>query len=239
MKTMLSGVTRALLLVDGSRRTLEGNVALVIPPVAGILNLLACASFEPSLETDATGHTLSLFFLLQTTLFIALTITHFSGQSLPVLTRSRIFPGTPADRFLFVVIVNLRRRIVLALLLSTLFFLAVVYRHTPLTAVAAIFLYGLLLCASEALLATIMLALARTPYPAASGLALGGVLCVGCSAGLLSPDPGGFLAVLPPVNWAAGGVVAAAGGTVFGFFLNSTLIAATGALAAIIGSRTA
>lgn len=237
---MISRAVRQLLAVDALRRSQEGILARIIPPATAVLNLFACACFEPLLKDDPGGHYHAQFFLEQCAIYIALGISFFAGTTSIMLAKTRIFPLTPADRYAFTLASDLRRRIVIALAVSTSFFLAIVSRSEPATcALSSIAVYALLVVTTEALTATVVVAASHTSSPGATGIAIGGGLLLAVTVGLLWLGIDDLLSALPPVSWGAAALVAASGGRTTSFLLHAGLIAATGTIAILVGRKIA
>jgi hypothetical protein len=232
---IISGAVRELLAVDAARRERRGNVARLMPAAVAVVNLFTGAAFEEPLRWDTTGRAHAAFLLLECTAYALLSISFFATRTSTVLARTRIFPLRPLDRYLTAFVADVRRPEVLALVLSGIGILAVVHAHTPLTAIAAVALSLEMFLATALLLATSSALVFRTHAPAATALALGGVLCVLCTLYIL--QKGDIL--LPPAGWAASGMMAFARGDFSGAFAMAGLIAAAGVAAALLGGRKA
>lgn len=228
---------RQLLAVDAARRSREGNVARLIPAGVAVLNLFVGAAFEETLRWDRTGHGHASFFLVECVVYALLNISFFAARTSNVLARTRIFPLRPLDRYASTLVADLRRREVLALALSGSGCLGVIHAHAPGTALAAILLYLEMLVATGLVISTINVLVFRSPAPAATALALGGIVSVAVMVALLAFGMEDLL--LPPARWAAAGVMASARGDAVEAFVNAAFIAAVGAAAALLGTRKA
>jgi hypothetical protein len=232
---IISGAARELLAVDAARRERRGSVARLMPAAVGILNLFAGAAFEEPLRWDTTGRAHAAFLLLECAAYALLSISFFATRTSTVLARTVIFPLRPLDRYLAAFAADVRRREVLALVLSGIGVLAVVHARTPLTAIAAVALALEMFLAVALLLATASVLVFRTHAPAATALAVGGLLCVSGTLFLLRTED----ILLPPAGWAASGILAFARGDISGGCAMAGLIAAVGVAAALLGGRRA
>lgn len=237
MKNWISPSARQLLAVDASRRSREGNIARLMPAGVAILNLFVGAACEETLRWDRTGRGHAIFFLVECVAYAALNISYFVARTSPVLTRTKIFPLGPPDRYLAALVADLRRREVAALALSAIGVLAVIHARTPWTALAATVLFLEMLVATALVISTINVLVFRSPSPAATSLVLGGLFCVAVMVVLLAFRVEDLL--LPPGRWAARGVIAFAGGEPARAWFNAGYIAATGTAAALLGLRKA
>ena len=228
---------RQLLRADSMHRSTGGEFARVIPPAAAIVNLFGCASFEHLLRDDPQGHFCALFFLAESAILIALCLSSFVSGTFPLLVQTRVLPNPRADRFLFALAAEMRRGIVLALVGSTVFFLMFVYHHSAALACAAAGSYLLCVAAVETAAIALALVASHSTYPAAMGIALGGMALLGLTIGLLSPDMTAFLASCPPSRWAAASVMAVSAGNGWSFLANECLVAATAGIAVMVGRR--
>jgi hypothetical protein len=234
---ILTTAARQLIEVDRSRQRGPGSIARVIPPAAAVGNLLFCATFEPFLRENPSGHFLSLFLLVECAVLIFLNISYFGGKTSHVLARTRIYPIAPSERFSSTIAVEIRRKLVIALVVSTGVFLAILYATSPVACACAVATYLLMAAAVELLTSTLALLLLRTPHPSASALALLGVAVLAITIGLIAFDIADLLAGVPIVNWGAAGIMAGSRGDIPIALLNAGYITATGMGAGFIGSR--
>lgn len=234
---ILTTTARQLLEVDRSRQQRERSFARILPPAAAVGNLLLCASFESLLREDPAGHSLALFLLVECSILVILNVSYFGGRTSPVLRQTRIFPITPAERYSSTIAVEIRRRIVLAFIISTAAFLALFFRSSIVTAGCSVVIFLLLSAAVEFVTSTIALLLLRTPHPSASALALGGAAAFLLSTGLMVFDITDLLAAIPLVNWGSAGVLAGSRGDLSGALINAGYLTAAGVVAFFAGSR--
>ena len=234
---ILTTTARQLMAVDRSRRLRESTFTRIVPPAAAVGNLLLCATFEPLLREDAAGHFLALFLLVESALLVILNISYFGGKTAPVLRKVRIFPVTPSERYCSTIAIEMRRRIVLALMISSATFLAIFFRASVVIAASSVMIYLILAVAVEFGTSAIALLLLRTPHPPASALALGGGTVLLLTTGLMVFGITELVAAIPLVNWASAGVLAGSKGDIPGVLVNAGYIAASGAGAILIGSR--
>jgi hypothetical protein len=234
---ILTTTVRQLLEVDKSRRQREKSFVRMIPPAAAVANLLLCATFEPFLREDSAGHFLALFLLTECALLVFLNFSYFGRRTSPVLVKTRIFPVAPTERYISTVAIEVRRRIVLAFIISTAAFLALFFRSSIVSAACAVVIFLLLTAAVEFVSSAIALMLLRTAHPSASALALGGATIVVLVAALIVFDITNLLAAVPLVNWGSAGMLAGSRGDIAGAFINAGSITAAGVAAWFAGSR--
>ena len=177
-----------------------------------ILNLFFCANFERYLKNDFGGYYLSMFLFLECTIYVVVSSLSFVTTSAEILERTRVFPIAPVERLLFVVMSNLRRPMILALMASTVFFVVIAYPNTFWNALASIFLIVVLMCLTETLLSTILLALARRSIAPGSTFALFGFFFLAFLVSSLVFHVESILENIPTIKWATAGILAGSSG---------------------------
>jgi hypothetical protein len=234
---ILTTTVRQLLEVDKSRRQREKSFVRVIPPAAAVANLLLCATFEPLLREESAGHFLALFLLTECALLVLLNFSYFGRRTSPVLVKTRIFPIAPGERYIATVAIEVRRRIVLALIISTAAFLALFFRSSVVSAACAVVMFLLLSAAVETVSSAVALMLLRTAHPSAFALALGSAAMVVLVAGLIVFDITDLLAAVPLVNWGSAGMLAGSRGNIAGALISAGSLTAACLAAWFAGSR--
>ncbi|MEW6510247.1 MAG: hypothetical protein AB1428_04745 [Bacteroidota bacterium] len=229
--------TRLLLSVDASRRYREGEFARVIPPAAGIANLLLCATLEPALRSDSAGGAHLLFVFLESGLIAALNIVYFAGLTSDILDRTRIFPLRPIDRYTCTLVAELRRHLTLGVVLSAAAFCVVLHGATILSGFIAAGIFLLVAVVVELSVSSCALLVRRMRQPSAAALGIAAAVLAAACVGLLVFDIPALLASLPPVRWGAQGLLAAGRGEAGDALLNALYLTAWGGCAAIIGTR--
>src|SRR5258707_8598374 len=144
----------------------EGRIR-TFPAVLALLNLFFCAYTDEYLRGDVTGQYLSLFLIVESGMLVLIAIGTFMRSSLEILLKTSVFPITPWGILLFVLLSFVRKPASVALWLTTLLFLVVLYFRSILVTSAAITLYGLLVLNVLLLTTVVCVKLARSSQPVA------------------------------------------------------------------------
>jgi hypothetical protein len=235
---VLTTTVRQLLKVDSLRQGRGTSFFRLIPPAAAILNALMFASFEHSIKSDPSGHALALFLLIEAGVLVLLNVSYFSSRTSIILAKARIFPVSSSERFRTAFVIEIRRNIVIALAISNAACFALFFGRSPSTAAIAVGLFLLLAFAVESLTITLSLLISRTLHPPAFALALGGVLVAALAAGLMAFNIGELIAGIPLVNWCTRGILAGLHQEYARAAMNAGILALTGGVSGLIGTRT-
>ena len=227
-------MTKHLLSVDRMKRA-EGKP--LTPAVAGILNLVFCSYCEKFLKTDVTGFYLTLFLFIEASFLISLSATNLFSTSIDILARTKIFPVPPASRLLFVIVADMRRPLALSLMGSTVLFLAIVFRHSLLQAIAAGVLFTLFILVIEILFAAGILAAIRRSVTAGGVVALLGSIVLVILIGSLVFHFSSLLSMNPLLRWTTNGILAAGRSDGLSFLGSIGWLTLTGIVAMLIGRR--
>ena len=214
-----TGLATHLLAVERERNMGYRSTRLY-PAAVAILNLFFCAYFERYLKDDVSGYYLSLFLFFETVLYVSVSMTAFFTASQEILSKSRIFPVTPAARLLFVLASNFRRPVVLSLAASNVFFIVVLLRFTfPHTLIAAL-LFILMIAAIEVIFATTALIMLRRSIPTTGAVAMLTFLLIVFLMGAMVFHIESLLRGIPVIGWTTSGIVAARAGNASTSLLN-------------------
>ncbi len=213
---------RSLLAVSRSNH----SPSLLLPAAVALTNLFFCAFFENPIKDDPDGRTLSLFLFIQGSAILILTLAHLASTGAELLRKSLVMPVTPAARLAFAALSSARQPVLLAMVLSDVFFLLVLY-HQSIAAFLLIPLLAALMAADIiALTALASVAAIRRSRPPT-------ILAAYCILGILGivllalvfRMPASF-GVFPPMSWTARGITAiAAGETGMALFCGSASVA--------------
>jgi hypothetical protein len=236
---MTSAHTAASLLSAERMKTGDYRTTRLYPAAAAILNLFFCASFERYLKDDPSGYYLSLFLFIEGALYVVVSSTNFFTAAFEILTKSRVFPTTPAGRLWFVVAGSARRPIVFSLVASDVFFLIILFRHAFPHVLITAALFLLMIISIEVLLATMMLTLMRRSAPLGTAVVLCALLLCLVFIGSFVLHFETVLSAIPFIRWAAMGMLAALVGNTSEALANAAWLVLTTLLVLVIGRRLA
>jgi hypothetical protein len=207
------------------------------PAAAAVLNLAFCAYFERYLKNDATGFYLSVFLLLEATIYVVVSSTSFFTVTFEILLKSRIFPTTPTDRLVFVIASNCRRPILLSLVGTNIFFVIILFRNTLWQAFQAGLFVVLLLMVIEILMSAALLALTRRSLPLGGAVAVLSFFLLTALIGSLVFHYETLIASIPLIRWAINGILAATHADAKGVLANIAWFASTAVVTLVLGRR--
>lgn len=233
-----AAAARHLLSVDAVRHHSYRRQRLY-PMAAALLNLFFCASFERYLSNDAGGFYLSLFLLLEATVYSLFTLTHFFSVSFEILSKSRIFPVTPVDRLLFVIVSDLRLPMVIAFVTTTTFFLVILFRDTFWSAFSTVVILALLFVTLEVFLSTVMLTFTRRSLSPAGIVVMLLFVLFSALTGSLVFRYETLISSIPFIRWTADGMIAAAHGEAGGVMSSMAWLASTAGVVLLLGRKLA
>ncbi len=228
--------TRALLTVDRLHVTGTPQSSTLSPVLTGILNLFFCAYAERFLENDPGGRFLSLFLFLEGSVFALLVFWQFLTVAEVVLKRTRVFPTSSGDRYLFATVSCARRPVCIALWLTTMFALVLLHRTTVGGVLFAPLLYTLLILNIQIIGAALLLSLSRRGHPLTGFAALSALAAFAVLFAFLIFQFESVLTGLPFLSWAVTGMLQAAHGKAASAAL-SALLLSLGILAGIEAGR--
>jgi hypothetical protein len=223
---MLSLLTIPLRLISVEKQkntSVQGRVR-IFPLVFACMNIFFCGFFDQYLQNDLDGHYLWLFFFVQSAIGILFSIGFFKQIVEEILSKTCIFPLSTLDRFNYLLFNNLRRTLSAVWLLTTSLFLIVLYHREPITCIAAVIIFVLMVIALEALVDAALLMLRRSSRTIASA----GIFALFLGFGMLvSSVVFHFHTVLreaPLVSWAAEGILAMQRSDLVSFGFNAVLM---------------
>ena len=169
---------------------------------------------EQYLKTDPGGHYLSLFLVMEFSVMGFISVGAIMGRLGEVILKTSIFPIPAWSYLIFLVASLMRRPVILALLLSTLFFLMIPFHSSVVTASLCVFLAGSAFIDIELIIVVICLMLMRSSQPVAGFAILGLYAVVAVVLGAMVFHLDTLLDALPIISWSVKGIIAAQHGLI-------------------------
>jgi len=113
------------------------KTSIVLPIILSILNLAFCAWFQDLLRDDPEGYHLTLYLLVECTVFVLFLVGLFSESLAEILYRTRTFAVGSPSRCLLILVSNATSPAIVLYWISNILFLIVHY-HGNKVAIAAI-----------------------------------------------------------------------------------------------------
>jgi hypothetical protein len=181
---------------------------LLFPTVFAFLNMLLCGFFDRYLQNDHDGYYLQLFLFIQTAIGVLFAVGFFKQGAEEILSRTQIFPVSSWDRFLYIIISNLRQPLNIVWISTTTLFFWVFYRHERMTALAATVFFLLLLLTIDSMIAVAIL-LMKKGFRYVTSLSLV-IFLLGffILVGTIVFNFHSILQEVPVVSWTAHGILA-------------------------------
>ncbi len=206
--------TRHLLEAGRSKLRSRRSSLFLLPASVALLNLVFCSLLEGPIKQDPTNGSLAIFLLTEGSAVLFCALAHLATTGSELLRKSLVMPVTSTARLAYAVTSSVRQPIVLALLLSDLFFLVILYHHSFM-AVVILFLLAPLMFADILAITSLASAIAiRKSVPPT-------ILVSCCFLGILAivlmsllSHSSGAIALLPPISWTVHGIIAASHGNI-------------------------
>ena len=214
MSTGAWQIASRLLSIETRRSSLASTGPRHYPAFVVIANLFFCAYMEQYLKTDPGGHYLSLFLVIEFSVMGFISVGAIMGRLGEMILKTSIFPIPASSYLIFLVASLMRRPVILALLLSTLFFLMIPFHSSVVMASLCVFLAGSAFLDIELIIVVICLVLTRSSQPLAGFAILGLYAVVAVVLGAMVFHLDTLLDALPIISWSVKGIIAAQHGLI-------------------------